>query len=87
MLGGSFNLIERGFDMGRVNLNVGGRHNIANALAAITAAREVGLDFATIRQGLSKFYLPQRRFQVLYRSEGLMVVDDYAHHPTEIRRR
>ena len=85
MLGGSFNLIERGFDMGRVNLNVGGRHNIANALAAITAAREVGLDFATIRQGLSKFYLPQRRFQVLYRSEGLMVVDDYAHHPTEIK--
>ncbi len=85
MLGCSFNLIERGFDMGRINLNVGGKHNIANALAAITAAREIGLDLATIRQGLSKFYLPQRRFQVLYRSDRLMVVDDYAHHPTEIK--
>lgn len=85
MLGCSFNLIERGFDMGRINLNVGGRHNVANALAAITAAREIGLDFATIRQGLAKFYLPQRRFQVLYRSHELTVVDDYAHHPTEIR--
>jgi len=84
MLGSSFNLIEKGFDLGRVTLNVGGQHNVANALAAISAAREVGLDFTTIRQGLAKFYLPQRRFQVLYRSEDFTVVDDYAHHPTEI---
>jgi UDP-N-acetylmuramate--alanine ligase len=85
MIGSSFNLIERGFDLGRITLNVGGLHNVSNALGAIAAAREIGLDFATIRQGLSKFYLPQRRFQVLYRRDDLMVVDDYAHHPTEIR--
>lgn len=85
MLGCSFNLVESGFDMGRISLNVGGIHNVANALAAITAAREIGLDFSVIRQGLSKFYLPQRRFQVLYRSDKVTVVDDYAHHPTEIK--
>ncbi len=85
MLGSSFSLIEKGFDLGRVVLNVGGQHNVTNALAAIAAAREIGLDFNTIRLGLSRFYLPQRRFQVLYRSDAVTVVDDYAHHPTEIR--
>jgi UDP-N-acetylmuramate--alanine ligase len=68
-----------------VRLNVGGRHNVANSLAAIGAALEVGVDLDIIRSSLERFTLPERRFQVLYSSPGLLLIDDYAHHPSEIK--
>jgi UDP-N-acetylmuramate--alanine ligase len=81
----SYELLEQGQSRGTVHLNVGGRHNVANSLAAIGAALEVGIDLETIKASLEKFTLPERRFQVLYSSPALLVIDDYAHHPTEIK--
>jgi UDP-N-acetylmuramate--alanine ligase len=81
----TYRLQVHGRDQGPVRLNVGGRHNVANSLAAVGAALEVGVDLATIKASLEKFSLPERRFQVLYSSSSLLVVDDYAHHPSEIK--
>ena len=83
--GGSFDLKVAGEHVGRIELNVGGVHNVMNALAAITASIEVGIDMATISEGLKRFYLPDRRFQVLFFNGDYLVVDDYGHHPTEIK--
>jgi UDP-N-acetylmuramate--alanine ligase len=69
---------------GPIHLQVGGKHNVINSLGAIAAALEAGLDVPTIAAGLAHFSLPDRRFQILYRDDTLMVVDDYAHHPTEV---
>lgn len=80
-----FDLSVNGVKKGRVELNVGGVHNISNALAAIAASIESGIEIDIIKKGLKEFYLPERRFQVLYCSNNLLVVDDYAHHPTEVK--
>lgn len=79
-----FDLLVEGTDRGRVHLNVGGIHNVSNALAAVTTAIEMGVDFDIIAAGLKRFYLPDRRFQVLFYTDRYLVVDDYAHHPTEV---
>lgn len=81
----SYELLVQGQSRGTVHLNIGGRHNVANSLAAIGAALEVGIDLETIKASLEKFTLPERRFQVLYSSPALLVIDDYAHHPSEIK--
>jgi UDP-N-acetylmuramate--alanine ligase len=62
-----------------------GEHNVRNALAAIAVARELGIDGATIANALARFLGVERRFQILGDYAGAIVVDDYAHHPTEIR--
>ena len=80
----SFDLVFQQRRLGGIELTVGGKHNIANALAAVAAALEIGIDFDTIHRSLRSFELPERRFQVLFRNKANMVVDDYAHHPTEI---
>lgn len=85
VFGSSFELIIRNKNEGLVELNAGGRHNVSNALAAIAAATEIGIDMDTIKEGLKRFYLPERRFQVLFYNKDYLVVDDYAHHPTEIK--
>jgi UDP-N-acetylmuramate--alanine ligase len=72
-------------DVGSFSLRVPGEHNVRNALAAIGVARALGIDSAQIATGLSKFLGVDRRFQVLGQYIGAIVVDDYAHHPTEIR--
>jgi UDP-N-acetylmuramate--alanine ligase len=64
---------------------VPGEHNVRNALAAIAVGRELGVAVETIARGLARFLGVDRRFQVLGRCEGAIIVDDYAHHPTEIR--
>ncbi len=81
----TFELLIENESRGEVVLNVGGRHNVMNALAAISACLEIGLDLQRIFNGLENFYLPERRFQVLFRSGKYLLVDDYAHHPTEVR--
>jgi UDP-N-acetylmuramate--alanine ligase len=85
IFGVRFNLIHNRKNHGSVTLNVGGIHNVSNALAAITTAMEIGLDLSLIREGLNRFYLPERRFQVLFTDKDHLVIDDYAHHPTEIK--
>lgn len=71
--------------VGFFKLFVPGEHNVRNALAAIAVARELGLDGEVIASGLAKFIGVDRRFQILGDYGGAIIVDDYAHHPTEIR--
>jgi len=70
--------------LGPVALNVPGRHNLQNALAAIAVGLELGLPFARIAAGLAEFRGVERRFDVRGEPNGILVVDDYGHHPTEI---
>jgi UDP-N-acetylmuramate--alanine ligase len=70
--------------VGFFRLFVPGEHNVLNALGAIGAARQLGLDAATIASGLARFLGVDRRFQILGEYHGAVIVDDYAHHPTEI---
>ncbi len=81
----SFDVIERGVLLGTVRLGVAGIHNVSNALCAIAAARFVGVDFDAIAEGLAAFVGVGRRFETKGVKNGITVVDDYAHHPTEIR--
>jgi UDP-N-acetylmuramate--alanine ligase len=68
-----------------VSLRVPGRHNVSNALAAAAACLEAGVDVSAAAAGLSAYRGVERRLQMRGRSEGVTVIDDYAHHPTEIR--
>jgi len=70
--------------LGPLALNVPGRHNLLNALAAVTVGLELGLSFDQIAKGLHDFRGAERRFDVRGESNGVLVVDDYGHHPTEI---
>ena len=70
--------------MERVSLNVPGDHNISNSLAAIALATEMGISFDHIKTGLAKFGGAHRRFELKGHFNGATVIDDYAHHPTEI---
>lgn len=79
-----YEVIYHGQNLGKVKLNVPGRHNVANSLAAVAVGRNIGLTFSQIVEGLSFFYGAKRRFQTKGRVNGVWVVDDYAHHPTEI---
>ena len=80
----SFTVFERGVELGRVSLNIPGRHNVLNALACIAVARLAGVEFAQIQDALAGFHGAKRRFQTKGKERGVWVVDDYAHHPTEI---
>jgi UDP-N-acetylmuramate--alanine ligase len=71
--------------LGSFELNVPGRHNVLNATAAVAIAHQLGMDSAKIALGLSHFRGVDRRFQHRGAARGVTVVDDYGHHPTEIR--
>jgi UDP-N-acetylmuramate--alanine ligase len=79
-----FRLHFRGRDLGRFHLQVPGRHNVLNAMAAALVGRELEIPMETVRQGLAQFSGVDRRFQVRGREAGVTVIDDYGHHPTEI---
>lgn len=70
--------------LGVVELPMPGRHNVLNALAAVAAARAVGLDFEATARALSRFRGVHRRFERVGQWRGATVIDDYAHHPTEV---
>lgn len=72
--------------LGDARLKLIGRHNVLNALAAFTVADHLGIDFETAVRGLARFEGAGRRFDVRFESPDLWVVDDYAHHPTEIQK-
>ena len=71
-------------ELGTLHLRVPGRHNLLNALGAVTVGLEAGVPFAKIASGLHDFQGAERRFQLRGEERGVMVVDDYGHHPTEI---
>jgi UDP-N-acetylmuramate--alanine ligase len=82
--GTTFVVEERGERLAEVELGVPGLHNVRNALAAIAAARHVGADLAAASRALRGFHGVARRFEEVGEAAGIVVVDDYAHHPTEI---
>ena len=85
-LGGTDFVVEiDGQTVGLARLRLPGLHNVRNALAALVVARELGIDFAQACRALADFGGVQRRFQIIGETEGVTVIDDYAHHPTEIR--
>lgn len=83
-LGSSFDVVTSQGTLGTVKLQVPGSHNVQNSLAAVTIGLHMGLDIEAIAAGLWEFMGVQRRFQILSRTEQCTVVDDYAHHPSEI---
>jgi UDP-N-acetylmuramate--alanine ligase len=80
----SFDVVYDDDLLGRVQLGVPGQHNVLNALAAVGTGLALGADFGEMARGLGSFTGAERRFQRLGERGGVLVVDDYAHHPTEI---
>jgi len=81
----SFRALYKGEPIGTFSLQVPGQHNVSNALAAIALARELGIDAKTIQDGFSSFHGTNRRFEYKGTMQGAKIIDDYAHHPTEIK--
>ncbi len=80
-----FDVMHGGEKLGHIQLNVPGRHNILNALAAIAASMHAGADFTACKAGLEAFGGAGRRFEMLGEYAGITFADDYAHHPAELR--
>ena len=81
----SFTVVNEDRELGRINLNAPGKHNVRNALAAVTTGLELDIEFKRIKSGLERFEGVFRRFQFKIDKDGVMVIDDYAHHPTEVQ--
>src|SRR5213080_887329 len=81
----TFRVNHRGQDLGEATLNVPGQHNVHNALGVVALASELGIAFEKIAKSLAKFEHARRRFEIKYDSPRFLLVDDYGHHPTEIR--
>ena len=80
-----FKVLLRGSYLGDAKLNVFGRHNAQNALASFAVGMELGMSFEQIRDGLAEFRGIERRLQLKGEGKGITVIDDYGHHPQEIR--
>ena len=75
----------RGEELGRLNIRMPGRHNVLNALAAVAVGMELDMPFSAIAEGFRDFGGVGRRFEIKGEPEGIMIVDDYGHHPVEIK--
>ena len=80
----SFDLVRHGETIDRISLSVSGDHNVSNALASIAAADLLDVSLAAMKDGLKDFHGTDRRFEYKGEVHGITVIDDYAHHPTEI---
>jgi UDP-N-acetylmuramate--alanine ligase len=78
----SFSVKYKDEDLGKIKLKIPGIHNVKNSLVAVCIAKELGIDFEIIKKALESFSGVYRRFEVKYNKE-ILVIDDYAHHPTE----
>ena len=83
--GSTYMLSANGQTLGEIDVAVPGAHNVLNSLAAVAVGLELAVSFESIRQGLAAFTGVDRRFQIRGDVGGVLVVDDYGHHPTEIR--
>lgn len=79
-----YTLMHKGSELGEITLHVAGVHNVMNSLAAAASAVYAGVDFESIAKGLSDFRGAGRRFEHIGTAKGITIVDDYAHHPTEL---
>ncbi len=80
-----FNVFHQGKDLGRIRSGALGKHNVLNTLAAVAVGIELDLDFEVIASSLLYFEGVQRRFEIAQNSGGIILVDDYGHHPVEIK--
>ncbi len=80
-----YTLLENGKAVGEVNLNIPGRHNILNSLGVIALAKKFGIEDEKIMPNLAGFLGASRRLEIKLKRNDLVVIDDYAHHPTEVR--
>lgn len=83
--GARFEVVERGTVLGTARMELSGAHNVENALSVIAAARGLGLSFEEIAKGLASFRGVKRRQEVRGEHKGILVIDDFAHHPTAVR--
>ena len=81
---GTYTLMHKTEDLGTVSLSVPGKHNVSNSLAAIALCLNLGLPLDVIKKGLLQFGGTKRRFEYKGTKNGITVIDDYAHHPTEV---
>ena len=81
----SFTVVQEGTKLGDISIMAPGEHNVKNALAAIAVGLELDIDFKYIKSGLERFEGVFRRFQLKLDKDDIMVIDDYAHHPTEVQ--
>ncbi|WP_321495525.1 UDP-N-acetylmuramate--L-alanine ligase [uncultured Desulfobacter sp.] len=80
-----FNVFKDEKDLGQILLNIGGQHNILNAMAGIATGLELNIPFETIKKALEEIKGVKRRLDIKGEARGITVMDDYGHHPTEIR--
>ena len=80
-----FTVLKEGEELGEINLQAPGKHNVKNALAAVAVGLELDINFKDIKSGLERFEGVFRRFQLKTEQDGVIVIDDYAHHPTEVQ--
>jgi len=81
----TFTVVYEGKDLGAIELQIPGKHNVQNALAAIAVGLQLDVPFAKIKSGIERFTGVFRRWEVKAEVRGIAVIDDYAHHPTEIK--
>jgi UDP-N-acetylmuramate--alanine ligase len=81
----TYRAFYRGEELGGIEIRIPGRHNVLNSLAAVAVAHELELKWPDVRAGLRDMTGVQRRFQIKGDARGVLVLDDYGHHPTEIR--
>jgi len=80
-----FDIVIKGRRIENVRLNIGGMHNVENAVAAITVASSLNIDEEKIKRAVADFRGVKRRFEYIYKTDELVFIDDYAHHPEELR--
>lgn len=80
----NFKVRYKGENLGEINLKIPGLHNVKNSLVAVTIAKELGINFDVIKNALNKFTGVYRRFEIKGEVNNILVIDDYAHHPTEV---
>lgn len=81
----TFTVLKNGTELGTITLQVPGKHNVQNSLAAITVGLELGVSFTKVKEGIEKFSGVYRRWEKKGEVDGMTLYDDYAHHPTECR--
>jgi len=84
-MGSTYTASSGGASLGTIELAVPGQHNVLNSLAAVAVGLDLGVPFPAVQEGLASFIGVDRRFQVRGEAGGITVIDDYGHHPTEIR--
>ena len=84
-MGSTYTASSGGASLGTIELAVPGHHNVLNSLAAVAVGLDLGVPFPAVQEGLASFIGVDRRFQVRGEAGGITVIDDYGHHPTEIR--